>query len=173
VQSATHLLAGILIQRATDRVQDASLRRTLVASLGVLSHGALDKVARMTYHPPEPRPNDPFWAAYHTALYALSAFLLIANYRPYKRGMFWAAAPDLDWVARWVARRLPWDAPLWSEPILHNALHGLVDALPGLNRLSRLPDWRTKQGGALVEFALLALLATLIGTMEGRVPDAP
>ena len=162
MQNVTHLASGILIQKATARVQDASLRRLLVASLGLLSHGVLDKLARMTYHPPDPQPDDPFWVTYHKTLYTASVLVLIAGYRSYKQGMFWASAPDLDWVVRWVSRRLPADAPLWEEPILHKTLHRLIDSLPGLSLLNHLPDWRSKKKGALVEITLLATLAMLI-----------
>lgn len=162
MQNATHLASGILIQRATGRVRRACLRRLLVASLGILSHGVLDKIARMTYHPPEAQAHDPFWVVYHAALYGASALLAVTNWGAYKQGMLWAAAPDLDWVVRPLSRRLPPSVSLWKEPILHNALHRLIDALPGLRRLDRLPDWRSKKEGALVEVALLVILVMLI-----------
>lgn len=166
MQNATHLVCGILIQKAANRVRDARLRRLLVASLGILSHGVLDKLARMTYHPPEAQAHDPFWVVYHAALYGASALLAVTNLSTYKQGMLWAAAPDLDWVARPLSRRLSPGVSLWKGPILHDALHRLIDALPGLRRLNHLPDWRSKKEGVLVEVALLVILAMLIREME-------
>ena len=173
MQNATHLASGILIQKATAQIQDASLRRLLVALLGLFSHGVLDMLARVTYHPTAPRPDDPFWVTYHTSVYAASALVLVTNGRSFKSGMFWASAPDLDWVARLASRRLPANTPLWREPVLHNALHKLIDALPGLNLLNRLPDWRSKKQGALVEIALLVVLAMLIRKSVERDASAP
>ena len=166
MQNATHLVCGILIQKAAGRVRDARRRRWLVASLGILSHGVLDKIARMTYHPPEAQPDDPFWVVYHAAMYGASALLAVTNWGAYRQGMLWAAAPDLDWVARPLSRRLPPGVSLWKGPILHDALHRLIDALPGLRRLDRLPDWRSKKEGVLVEVALFVILAMLIREME-------
>jgi hypothetical protein len=166
MQNATHLVCGILIETAAGRVRDARLRRLLVPSLGILSHGILDRLARMTYHPPGAQPGDRFWVAYHAAMYSASALLAVTNGISYRQGMFWAAAPDLDWGARPLSRRLPPGLWPWKGPILHGALHKLIDALPGLRRLNHLPDWRSKRGGVLVELVLIAALAMAIQWIE-------
>jgi len=169
MQGPTHLAVGILIQKATYKVKPLPLRHSLVAFLAIISHGILDKLARLTYHPPMPLARDWFWISYHVMIYLLSMFILIKYFGRYKVGLIFSIIPDLDWVVLHSSKFLPFQIPFWKKPILHEFLSGFIDFLPPFSLLNSLPNWNSKRKGVIVEFLLLAVLATFIYVIrEGK-----
>ena len=68
MQAPTHILAGKIIQQLTDRRDYRFLVVALTFFLGLLFHAIFDKLARMTYHPPNADFTDYFWVFYHLLL---------------------------------------------------------------------------------------------------------
>ena len=77
MQEPTHLAAGIVIQKAMRKARPLPLKYFLIAFLALLSHGILDRLANVTYHPPSALPRDWFWISFHVLWPAyLSTFSL-------------------------------------------------------------------------------------------------
>lgn len=170
MQNPTHLLTGILIDRIARRYVSRGTTAAIIAA-GVGSHGILDRLARVTYHPPEPRTSDHFWVTYHTFLWGLSCALLAVYWREHHRGMIAASLPDADWLLREIARGLgfPWEAT--HEPALHRVTYMLVDRLLPPYLAAHLPRLTYQRSGAAVELALIGALLAAIARMPP--PAAP
>jgi len=162
MQAPTHLLTGVLIQKMARKWCPLSDRRLPVASLAVLSHGILDRLARLTYHPPAPLSGDWFWVSYHLAITSMAICTSIKHWRTYKLGLICSILPDLDWLFLHTSNSLSFQIPLWKEPVLHKLLLSHIDSLPLLGSLNSLPDWTQDRKGVILELALLAMLVTLV-----------
>jgi hypothetical protein len=127
------------------------------APLALLSHGVLDKLARLTYHPPEARWRDPFWRGFHAAVLVGSLVLLRRFGRRYRWGVAFAVAQDLEWIAAHAARAIRPDTDLFGESSPHRIVSHALDRVPGVRALERLPRWTHKREAALVEVALIGL----------------
>lgn len=163
MQLPTHFVAGVFIDRLVARtLLPKPLKPIVVAVSCYLSHGILDKLARSTYHPPDPIDNT-FWKTYHHQVLPTITYSVLGVFAPrHFFAMFCAALPDLDWVVRGLKQRFGWQPPFWNRPILNESLHSFWDRVPVVNRLNRLPDLRFQQRGVLVELGLVALLLGLI-----------
>jgi hypothetical protein len=156
LQLSTHFVCGVLIDTLVTRTKlTFPLRIALVASMCYLSHGILDKLARATYHPPDPL-NDGFWEPYHKKfLPALTWAVSLAFGKKHAFAMLCSALPDLDWVVRGFSRKYNRQIPGWDQPILNEGLHAFWDQVPLVNRLNHLPDLRFNPKGALIEVGLV------------------
>lgn len=163
MQLPTHFITGVLIDQLLQRsIVPSKARPALLAAGCYLSHGLLDKLARATYHPPDPL-DDPFWIAYHKQVLPLFTWFTALWFGPkHWFAMLWAALPDLDWVVRGLSARLGWRIPGWNRPILNESLHTALDHVPIVNRLNQLPDLRYDRRGALVEAGLVTFLLALV-----------
>jgi hypothetical protein len=86
--------------------------------------------------------------------------------------MFFSAMPDLDWVVRGLSRKYGWYIPGYDKPLMNEGLHHLLDKVPVVNQLNRLPDMRFQRKGVLVELGLVTLLFILIRWLDHRAKEA-
>jgi hypothetical protein len=163
MQLPTHFVTGVFIDSLVKRSPLPQLLKPLVVAVSCyLSHGVLDKLARATYHPPDPI-DDTFWKTYHHQVLPTITYSVLGTYAPkHLFAMVCAALPDLDWVVRGLKRRFGWRLSFWDHPILNESLHKFWDQIPVVNQLNRLPDLRFERRGVLVELGLVAILFGLI-----------
>jgi len=157
MQTPTHILIGALIQQTVEKRVPRRLVPWASAPLALLSHGALDKLARFTYHPPEAEWRDPFWRAFHAAVLVGSIVLFRRYGRRFRWGVGLAVAQDLEWVLAHGARALRPSTDLFGESSPHRFVSNALDRVPGVRALERLPRWTHRKEAALVELALVAL----------------
>jgi hypothetical protein len=162
MQGPTHLVTGVLIQKALRKVRFLPLQYFLVAFLAIISHGILDRLTRFTYHSPNPLIGDWFWISYHVTIVFLTTYIFIRYWRKYKVGLIFSVLPDFDWVVIHSSNFFSFQIPFWKEAILHKFFFSFLDSLPPFIFLNNLPDWGLKRKGVILEFAILAILITLI-----------
>ena len=164
MQAPTHLVTGALIQKAIEKkkVQPFPLRYVLVASLAVISHGILDRLARFTYHPPIPLIGDWFWISYHSIVAFLTVFIFVKYWKRYKLGLIFSILPDFDWVVVYSSSLFSFQIPFWKEPILHKFLFKFLDFLPPFSFLDTLPDWTLERKAVILEIALFTALFIIL-----------
>jgi len=168
VQGSTHLVMGVLIQKILKNVKSAYLRYFLTALLAFISHGVLDKLARFTYHPPNPLFGDLFWTVYHLIIVLLSVFIIIKYWDEYKIGMIFSMLPDLDWVILHTSSFFSLQKTIFQyEPIFHN-IFNLLDFIPPFKYFNSLPDLSLRWEGAVLESGVLLILIFLIHVVDGR-----
>jgi len=158
------LVMGILVQKTMKkvRVQSIHLYHCLVAFIAILSHGILDKLARFTYHPPMPLPEDEFWVSYHSIIVFLTVFIFYRMWRGYKIGLIFSIFPDFDWVVLHLSNLFSIQIPFYKEPLLHKFFFSFLDWLPPFSFLSSLPNWNSERLAVITEFGVLAFICTLI-----------
>jgi hypothetical protein len=166
MQGPTHLVAGILIQKALRKMRPVPLQYFLIALLAIISHGILDKLARFTYHSPTPLFRDWFWISYHLAIAFLFIFIFVKYWGKYKFGLIFSVLPDFDWVVIHSSNFFSFQIPFWKEPILHKFFFSFLDSLPPFIFLNTLPNWNLKREGGILEFGIFAILITLIMLTE-------
>jgi hypothetical protein len=169
MQLPTHFVTGVLIDKLVRGLHLPPPAGPLTtAAACYLSHGVLDKLARATYHPPDPL-NDPFWKGYHHQILPAFTWFSVLWFGPrHWFAMLCSALPDLDWVVRGLTRRFGWSIPGWDKPILNEGLHAALDQVPLVRRLNDLPDLRHERKGVLVEAGLVALALGAIVLLDNK-----
>lgn len=169
MQMPTHFIAAVLIDKLVAKTPlPAPAKPLLVAAAAYLSHGILDKLARATYHPPDPL-DDGFWGTYHHSVLPALTGAIVFTYGPkHLFAMAWSILPDLDWVVRGLSRKYHRTFPGWEQPILNEGLHTFLNRVPVVNQLNRLPDMRFQRRGVLVELGLVAVMMVLIQMMSRK-----
>jgi len=169
MQLPTHFVAAVLIDKAVAKTRlSGPARWGVVAAACYLSHGILDKLARATYHPPDPL-DDTFWVTYHRKVLPAITRTVTAAYAPrHWFAMLFSALPDLDWVVRDLNRKNSRKIPGWDRPILNEGLHTMLDCVPLVNQLNRLPDLRFERKGVLVELGLVAAMLAGIFLLDRK-----
>lgn len=164
MQAPTHLVTGVLIQKALKKkqVQPLPLQYFLIALLAVISHGILDRLARFTYHPPMPLTGDWFWVSYHAVVAVLTIFIFVKYWKRYKLGLIFSVLPDFDWVVIHSSSLFSFQIPFWKEPILHKFLFKFLDFLPPFSFLNTLPDWTLERKAVILEIALFTTLFIIL-----------
>jgi len=162
MQAPTHILAGVLIQKAFDRIHHRRLALGLTAVCAFLSHGLLDKLATLTYHRANPDFHSPIWVGYHAALVLVTILFLYWWWKPFKWGIIFASLPDLDWVFIHAQEIFHFRIPFYRHPHLHHLLGRIFDDLPPFTLLNRLPNYRNNPWAILPEMALVAVLAVIL-----------
>jgi hypothetical protein len=168
MQGPTHLIAGVLIQKAMGKVRPLLLQYFLVAFLAIISHEILDELARLTYHPSKPLIDDWFWVSYHTILAFLIIFVFAKYWRRYKLGLIFSVLPDLDWVVIHSSELFSFRISFWKRPILHESLFSFLDSLFPFRFLNTLPDLSLERKGVILELAVLVPLIFLVYAMERK-----
>ncbi len=158
---------GVFIQKILKGAEPAYLRYFLTALLAFISHGVLDKLARFTYHPPNPLFGDLFWTTYHLIIMLLSIFIIIEYWDKYKIGMIFSMLPDLDWVVLHMSSFFSLQTLFRYEPIFHN-IFNLLDFIPPFKYLNSLPDLSLRWEGAVLESGVLLTLVFLIHVADGE-----
>jgi hypothetical protein len=161
MQTPTHLVAGMVIQKAfAGRNRAAALTTTAV--VGFLSHGFLDKLARVTYHPADPDFHSVFWVSYHLTLLATTIVFLRLWWRQYKWGIVFANLPDVDWIFIHGQEIFHFQIPFYRHPHLHDLLGYIYEKIPPFtfvtSAINRLPNERHNPWACLWEVLLVAVL---------------
>lgn len=161
MQLPTHILTGVAIQKAFERVKYRPLALVCIAVLAFLSHGLLDKLAIMTYHKPNADWNSVIWVGYHFGfLLPVTIYFFYKFWRKYKFGIMFAILPDFDWVFIHGQKITGINIPFYKKPHIHNLLHSIFDTLfPFLNNL---PDFRFNPWTALFEIVLVTFFFILL-----------
>lgn len=169
MQAPTHILAGVAIQKAFSKMRNRTVAFILMAICAFLSHGLLDKLARMTYHPPKADFNDPVWVTYHIFVLLSSLYFFYIFWRKYKWGILFAILPDFDWVfihgQSWTGLNIPF----YKQPHIHNFVHSIFDTITPF--LNDLPDYRFNPWTALFEVILVVMVYIFMrkkGVLERR-----
>src|SRR5580692_2238235 len=97
MQTPTHIVAGVVIQKAFEG-KPRALSLTVTAVVAFLSHGFLDKLSQITYHPAKPDFHSVFWVTYHSTLLITAIAFIWLWGRRYKWGIIFANLPDVDWI---------------------------------------------------------------------------
>lgn len=168
MQGPTHFVTGILIQRSMSGVKCVPLRYFLIAFLAYISHGVLDRLAKVTYHPSSPLPHDAFWVFYHVIIALLSLYIFLRFFREYKVGLIFSVFPDIDWIVLYLSGVFSVELPFWKKPILHGSLFWFVDIFLPSGFIDSLPAWGLQKRGAIIEFVLLGLLFSLVHILRKR-----
>lgn len=171
MQAPTHLATGVFIDKVVPDVQPRFIRTVLIVVLSLFSHSWLDAVSRLTYHPPESSPHDPFWLSYHTGLSVLTVVFARKNQKEHKLAMICSVLPDLEWFLIRIPARLGIRVPFWRRPLLHELQSRVLYAFAPFRRLQRLPNLKQKKVAATSEFAVLILLIWLIHSIHGPSVD--
>lgn len=159
MQAPTHILAGVLIQKACSCQRHHRLALGLTASLAFLSHGFLDRLANLTYHRAYPDFHSPIWVGYHAALLMVTILFLCWWWKPFKWGIVFACLPDLDWIFIHGQELLRFNLAFYRKPILHSLLGCVFDHLPGFAWLGHLPNYRSNPWAIIPEAVLITVLA--------------
>ncbi len=171
MQAPTHILTGILIQKTVRPIKSASVRTGTIITLGAASHLLLDKFARLTYHPADPMPRDGFWLAHYTLTLASAGVLVGKHRKEYKTGMLAAVIPDFDWVLVWGLKLLPWRRQQPASTLLHTYGDRMIEKVPAIRALRRLPDWKLVRWSTALELLLCGVLARRV--WPGKRPATP
>jgi hypothetical protein len=169
MQLSTHLITAVMIDKLIDRTGlNGPVKPMVVAVSCFLSHGILDKMAKATYHPPDPLPTR-FWEVYHHKILPQITRAVVAVYGPkHWFAMLFSALPDLDWIVRDWSKKNNRKVPGYDGPIMNEGLGKFLDRVPVINQLNKLPDLRFEEKGALVELGLVAVIFTLIQLLSIR-----
>ena len=162
MQAPTHILAGVLIQKAFDWKHHRRLGLGLTAVCAFLSHGPLDKLANLTYHRANPDFHSPIWVSYHAALVLVTILFVYWWWKPFKWGIIFACLPDVDWVFIHAQEIFHFRIPFYRQPHLHHLLGRIFNDLPPFSWLDRLPNYRNDPWAILPEVALVAVVAVAL-----------
>ena len=154
-------MAGVIIQRSLQWIKPRPLALTVTAVAAFLSHGLLDRLADITYHPAQANFKDPFWVGYHLYVLIATVGFLCVWWRRFKWGIFFAMLPDFDWVFIHGQEIFHIKIPFYRRPHMHDFLHLIFNQTPPFSHL-RVPNNRHNPWACLFEFGLvLAMLAVI------------
>lgn len=178
MQEPTHILTGILIQKSVGAVlKPRGLELGVTAALAFLSHGLLDELARVTYHPADPNFHSPVWVTYHSVVAVATIAFLIWWWKQYKWGIAFAALPDLDWVFIHGQQIFHVSLPFYRQPHLHNLLHFIYHQIPPFTwltaEINRLPNERHNPWACLWEVLFVAVLWLIVRRTSSGQKSAP
>lgn len=148
MQSPTHILTGIFLYKLVITLFPtiSTVLIVIISSLlAFFSHGMIDALAIMTYHPYKANWQDMFFKIYHIVfVYALTGVLVVIFIIPYWWIMIFATLPDIiDWYTL---------RPIWHhDPVIHPKIDLFRNKF-----FHWLPDLKEKRWAVLVEFCLLA-----------------
>ncbi len=176
MQEPTHILAGVIIQKCCARKKFGVAGLVVTAIVAFLSHGFLDKLANLTYHPAHADFHSVIWVSYHAAVLVATIIFLCIWWRRYWVGILFAMLPDLDWVFIHGQEILHIKIPFYQQPHLHHFLHWIYAQVPALSVLDRLPKWRENPwaiAGEVVLVAVLILIMRATGKGGSQKKEAP
>ena len=162
MQAPTHVLAGVLIQKTFGNIASKPLRIFLIAVTGLFLHSVFDRIARLTYHPPDPDFKNALWVGYH--IIVLLGFIASLYYfwEPYKLGIIFSILPDFDWVIKHGSNALGVSSGFYDRPWIHESIHWFVDRIPPFAWLQHLPNLTHLPAAALFEVFIVAILLFVI-----------
>jgi hypothetical protein len=153
MQAPTHFLTGIVISKLIMHGPPNIplwIQIILIGTLAFLSHIIVDCFAKLTYHTPDPHPEDKFWVGYHIGIAVLTLIIVIIFIREYWWVMIMTVLVDIvDWgVLRAILKK-----PAWFHP--------KIDVLRE-KFLQKLPDYNHTKWSVVIEFLILAILTISI-----------
>ena len=162
MQAPTHVLTGVLIEKAYFRVKSKWLRGFLIAVTAVFLHSVFDRLARLTYHPPEADFKSLFWVSYHVAV--LLGFIVSLYYfwKPYKLGIIFSILPDFDWVIIHGKDILGIGDGFYDKPWIHESIHFFIDRIPPFSLLQHLPNLTNMPATVLFEIFIVCIMLYII-----------
>ncbi len=170
MQEPTHILTGIIIQKAFFRVKSRGIALGLTATLAFLSHGFLDELARITFHPADPDFQSLFWVGYHAAVALTTIIFLVLWWKKYPWGIAFAALPDVDWIFIHGQEIFHVTIPFYQHPHLHDVLHMIYHQIPPFSWLTtilnRLPNERHNPWACLWEVLVVTMLLLILRLMK-------
>jgi len=168
MQTPTHIVTGVIIQKAFEG-RNRALSLTVIAVVAFLSHGFLDKLAQITYHPADPDFHSVFWVSYHLTLLATTIVFLCIWWRRYKWGIIFANLPDVDWVFIHGQDIFRFKIPFYRHPHMHDLLGYIYEHIPPFSwvtyYLDGLPNERHNPWACLWEVLIIAVLILVIRLM--------
>lgn len=169
MQEPAHILAGVIIQKSFEGTKHRKVALGLTALLAFLSHGLLDKLANVTYHPPDPDFRSPVWVGYHLAVAAASITFLFLWWKKFKWGIIFAALPDVDWIFIHGQAIFHVQVPFYRQPHLHHFLNFIYEQIPPFSCLGHylddLPSYRHNPWAGLWELLFVAALLLVLRLM--------
>ncbi len=170
MQEPTHILTGVIIQKSFEGVKNRKLAFGLTAVAAFLSHGFLDKLANLTYHPPKPDFHSPVWVGYHSFIAAATVVFAVLWWKRFKWGIIFACLPDVDWIFIHGREIVNWlfqvHVDFYAHPYLHMADGYIWEHVPPLSivahLLDRLPSLRQDPLACAFEFLLIAVLLLVL-----------
>lgn len=161
MEAITHNLIGIVIQIICFSIFSFPINLILTIILGIGSHFFSDLFVNLTYHTPEPNPNDKFWVIWHIIIAITSGFSIIIFFIPFFIGMISANLVDIiDWIILRGYRKLKSQkvsAEGKKNFYIHDSITKIRDKF-----LMWLPDWRYKKSAIISEIILIIALLFLI-----------
>ena len=171
MQGPTHILVGISLEKifSKKRMQPV-VRFVVIAVIALFLHSVFDRIARITYHPPDARYHDPFWVGWHLIIYGLTIYMLVKYWRKYPIGITFSILPDFDWVILHGSKALMGEHPIWYQTgHIHQFLHNITDAVPPFSLLHQhLPDRTDDKLGFLWEALIIISLLLFIRWLDKR-----
>jgi len=161
MQAPTHVLTGVLIEKSFGRVRFPWLRIALIVITALFMHSVFDRLARLTYHPPEPDFKSTFWVGYHLLVAAGFIVSLYYFWRPFKLGIIFSILPDFDWVIIHGQEILGINIG-YSKPWIHEIIHHVADRVPPFSFLQYLPDLTHIPAAVLFELFIVVSLLYII-----------
>lgn len=165
MQTPTHMVAGVLIQKAIPG-KNRKVALAIVAIVAFLSHGFLDKLAQITFHPADPDFHSVFWVSYHSFLLITAIVVGVIFWRKYKWGIIFANLPDVDWIFIHGQEIFHCKIPFYRQPHMHHFLGYIYDNIPPFSYvthwINKLPNERHNPWACLCEFVLVALMLAAI-----------
>lgn len=180
MQEPTHILTGVIIQKCFDGAKHRKIALALTAAIGFLSHGLLDKLANLTYHPARPDFHSLFWIGYHSFVALATVAFLVLWWRKFKWGILWACLPDVDWI--FIHGRELFNfafhtrVRFYPRPFIHDFDGYIWEHVPPFSFvtpwLDHLPALRQNPWACVFEFLLVATLVVILKliTMARRPP---
>jgi hypothetical protein len=168
MQEPTHILAGVIIQKCFDWKKFRKVGLVLTAVIAFLSHGLLDKLANVTYHPGHADFHSVVWVSYHLTVLVVTILFLYLWWRRYWVGILFAMLPDLDWVFIHGQELFHIRIPFYRQPHMHHLLHWIYAQVPALSFLDHLPNNRENPWAMIWEVLLVAGLIVIIRFSGGK-----
>ena len=170
MQEPTHILAGVIIQKSFEGSRHPRLAMGLTASIAFLSHGFLDKLANLTYHPAQPDFHSSVWVSYHLFLLVATIAFFYIFWKKFKWGIFFACLPDVDWI--FIHGRELFNlifgthSDFYPHPYLHMTVGFIWKYIPPFSFvtpfLDHLPNLRHNPLACVFEFLLVACLLLVL-----------
>lgn len=168
LQAPTHILASLVIRESFRWRYYGFFSFLLTAVVAFLSHGFLDKLARLTYHPSQAALTDIFWMGFHTMVVLVTLVLLYLFGKKYFWAIFFSVLPDIDWLILHTANALGKEVVFYKTPHFHNALNWMMEHTIPFCYLDNLLDFRLIPIAFLVELLLCGLLWQIYKFLTNR-----
>lgn len=165
MQAPTHILAGVIINRAFKWRNYKAIGLALTFICCLLVHAIFDKLSVAVYGPCEFNMDDPFWLIYHLAMWLTSIVLLYVFWRNYKWGIIFSLIPGIDWLIIGVQHLFHFTIPFYSMPWIHFTMNYVLDKIPPFNYAYLLPDNMLNPWACLWELLLIGILVFIFRAM--------